>query len=341
MYNADPNLYSHYNLPPSDLRQYTALTLAVGVSNEELIEILCKPRSDIFVLINKHTNTQRDHTCKIDINRCDGRGLTPLTAAVAHGKAELVELLLNKNADPNRCDNRGYSPLTTAVINNHPQIINILIRHNADIHKSDNHGKSPLTLASETNKIPSIKALVSNGAAPDQSDENMYNPLTKAVHSNALEAITCLVEETEPKANINCHDERGWLPITLAVKNNNYAMINHLCNLKGEVRLNLNQRDKSGKTSLIYAIEAHNYQMVNGLINKGASPSYPDKQGKSPLLYAQSYPCDLSIVTLLKKYIENDEKNDGASTSPKKPNLRTILEDRVTQFQNKKRRQGE
>jgi serine/threonine-protein phosphatase 6 regulatory ankyrin repeat subunit B len=58
------------------------------------------------------------------INICY-EGVSPLYTASRHGHTEIVELLLNNNADPNICY-EGVSPLYTASLHGHTEIVKLM-----------------------------------------------------------------------------------------------------------------------------------------------------------------------------------------------------------------------
>ena len=61
---------------------------------------------------------------KIDINHQDNEGHTALYTACEEGKTEVVEMLLDSNADPNVCTKEQQcSPLTIAAKNGHVKVV--------------------------------------------------------------------------------------------------------------------------------------------------------------------------------------------------------------------------
>ncbi len=64
-----------------------------------------------------------------DVNQAANAGMTPLMAAAGMGRADLVEVLLEKGADPSRKNSRGQDALEWARQREHKNVIAILERH--------------------------------------------------------------------------------------------------------------------------------------------------------------------------------------------------------------------
>ena len=79
----------------------------------------------------------------------NGTGYNALTAAVAAGRTETVQWLLERGLDPNYRYGPGYSPLLTAAANGHVEILKLVLAHGADPHATSDDGKSALVLATE------------------------------------------------------------------------------------------------------------------------------------------------------------------------------------------------
>lgn len=64
--------------------------------------------------------------CKFDVNRANYDGRTALHIAAATGNKEIVEFLLNKNADVNAVDHFGFTPIQDAMRKDHSAIVKLL-----------------------------------------------------------------------------------------------------------------------------------------------------------------------------------------------------------------------
>ncbi|WP_347925331.1 ankyrin repeat domain-containing protein [Pontimicrobium sp. SW4] len=110
---------------------YSPLVLACYSGNDDVAEFLAKNVYDI--------NGDSDHG-------------TPLMAAVYKNRDNLVEMLLNLNANPNKADPNGTTALHYAVIMRNEKIIDLLIKAKSDLSLKDNRNLTAKDYALMTKK---------------------------------------------------------------------------------------------------------------------------------------------------------------------------------------------
>jgi len=93
-----------------------------------------------------------------DINYKSQEGTALAGLSVKYNK-DLVEYLLNKNADPNIADATGSTPLFWAVKFGNKELIELLLKHKADKSKKDSMGMTPFEYALQTNNKEIINLL--------------------------------------------------------------------------------------------------------------------------------------------------------------------------------------
>ena len=98
-------------------------------------------------------------------NRKGVFGYTPLHEAVASGKSEVLDYLLDKtnNAHVNCRANSGYTPLHLAASSGHGDCVKKLLEHSADISITDEYGKTPKQTAELSSKASIVRLLRSEG----------------------------------------------------------------------------------------------------------------------------------------------------------------------------------
>lgn len=96
-----------------------------------------------------------------DVNESSDYG-TPLMAAVVKGHITIIELLLEKNADPNIQDIKGTTALHYASMSENIEIANLLVNANANCNLKNNVGKTPMDFAISLNNQDLITILKNN-----------------------------------------------------------------------------------------------------------------------------------------------------------------------------------
>jgi hypothetical protein len=100
------------------------------------------------------------------------RGQTLLMHACQAGRADLVALLIEKNANVNLGDQEQETALVMTARKGNVDIITLLLDHGAHINAVNKHGQSALTYSISSGNLDGVKKLVDGGA-----DINLTGPL--------------------------------------------------------------------------------------------------------------------------------------------------------------------
>ena len=161
---------------------------------------------------------------ELDPNEKTIKGNTPLTTAIRDNRLDVVEILLNRGADPNV---RGQDfPICLAV--RHPPILKKLLK----VITAPRAYKGILEMAAVANQVDSMKLLIKAGISPEDKTAGIFSPLSTAVRDRRTELVYYLVNEV--KADVNNPGEH--LPLVMAVRsymNNNDIEILELLLQKG------------------------------------------------------------------------------------------------------------
>ncbi|MCJ1475930.1 hypothetical protein MMC13_004594 [Lambiella insularis] len=173
-------------------------------------------------LMNVQTVLDESTLC---IDDRDAYGKTALYWAVEQRNLALVDVLLQRGADPNASK---YQRSALHSARAHPEILTLLVKHGADVRSSDYEGMTVLhcvSWAQENQKA--VKLLIDHGAIVDARSVHGNTPLMDAVMGYQVENVRCLLQNG---ANINAMDLRGYTPLFYAIQWNSHACIGILLN---------------------------------------------------------------------------------------------------------------
>ena len=97
----------------------------------------------------------------------DDDDATPLLYAAGQGDAELVALLLKKNAPANTPNDRGETPLLRASSGGFIDVVAALVEHGADVNLSDDQYCSPMLAAASAGHAEVVEYLLGKNADPN------------------------------------------------------------------------------------------------------------------------------------------------------------------------------
>ena len=127
------------NEPPSEAERAkvkTERTLMRAILNNEITE---------FNMI------MSNHGDQFDVNFESSGKMTPLHAAMAHGRVDMASSLIQRKANLNSVNSIGYTPLMSAVNNGHEQCVQIAIKEGANKSVKSIRGETALDLAASKN----------------------------------------------------------------------------------------------------------------------------------------------------------------------------------------------
>ncbi len=197
------------------------------------------------LLATGNIDTIKDFSKKGYFNYHTRFGIPPLVWATFIGRKEVVEILLDNEADPNEY-NIGYTPLTVAAggslgdmwCSEHVtkqdrfEIAKMLIEAGADVnHVNNGYHCYPLHAAAHDLNIEIAKLLIENGADVNikvkESYYSGYTPLMMVFHGHGscLEFTKLLIEHG---ANVNDIAKDGITPLNKAKRLDCHGCINLL-----------------------------------------------------------------------------------------------------------------
>lgn len=187
---SSPEKYSKYKIKYLDLQRTQKLSSYDQPQiNTELFSVL--NLSDYYNIIEKLVNILGDRTNSeiseiINFkNKCTGE--TILLLASQKGYTEIVNLLLDKRANPN-ISNSGNTSLIRACNSGYTEIVKLLLDKGADYNITDVAGYNPLYIACNNGYTKIVKLLLDNGANPNIS-KNGKTALIRAYKVDILKLL--------------------------------------------------------------------------------------------------------------------------------------------------------
>jgi ankyrin repeat protein len=128
----------------------------------------------------------------------DKNGQTALMAAIVCYESELVQIVLERQADVEARDNEGFTPLLRAAGRGHTEILKQLLLAGADMNATGPNGYTPLSIAIQRRKLDTMEALIEHDFTTRQEGNRK--------------------DETTIKSIIDSRDPLGRTPLFLATQ---------------------------------------------------------------------------------------------------------------------------
>ncbi|XP_044728090.1 putative ankyrin repeat protein RF_0381 isoform X1 [Chrysoperla carnea] len=278
----------------------TPLFGAIQNNRLEIIELLLKHKADInaediiekIPLFYAIENQNLKITKLLLDNGANVKDDPELLHSAAMGESpEIVELLLQHNADVNVKNRYGQTPLYKAIEYDRLEIIELLLKHKADINAEDEDRITPLFYAIQNKKLKITKLLLDNGANVKDYPEL----LNRAAMGESPEIVELLLQH---KADVNGKNRCGQTPLFDAIQNNRIEITELLLKHNTDV----NATDKYGKTALFLPVIRDSYSYLtffggNSYVNKmrkitkllldhGANVDAQTPDGETPLQFS-------------------------------------------------------
>ncbi|WP_419214580.1 ankyrin repeat domain-containing protein [Wolbachia endosymbiont of Rhagoletis cingulata] len=197
--------------------------------------------------LNKEVNGTR-----VEVDYRDHNNGTSLHHAARHGYLNIVEPLVEHEANVNATDINKWTPLHHASEDGNLGVITFLVDNQADIHAENVDKDKPLHIAVKNGHQPIVRFFV-NKQSMDVNDRGKddWTPLHYASANNYSQIVSFLVKEG---ANITIQSAQGKTPLELV--SGNQEIVRSLQN-----------------KALLDALEQGEYTQVQRYLDSGADPN--------------------------------------------------------------------
>jgi len=218
-----------------------------------------------------------------DVNTKDAKGDSPLMIASLGGFLPQVQLLLKHGSHLDDVNEAGWTALMLATQEGQREIVRVLIDAGADAEIRDKNGSSAITRAVQTRDEALIKEFINSKHPLTASinKEKRNQEFREAVLQKNLGLVTRLLGS---RADVDASDSQGITPLMLAIRGGDSAVLRLLL----EARANINR--EFVVTPLVLAVATGNAEIVNLLLQAGAKVNTKDRDGRTALLYATTFP---------------------------------------------------
>ena len=224
-----------------------------------------------------------------EIETRDEFGRTPLNAAAELGHRDVVQFLLEKKAKIETIDGRGYSLLYVAAKSGHRNVVQLILEKRAEIETRDEFGRTPLNAAAESGHRDVVQFLLEKKAKIETIDGRGYS-LHAAAESGHRDVVQFLLEKN---AQIETRDEGGYSPLHVAAKSGHRNVVQLLLEKRAEIETT----DERGRAPLHSAAklgQGHR-DVVQLLLEKTAQIGTTDKAGQTLIYYASAKVADVLL----------------------------------------------
>lgn len=256
--------------------------------------------------------------------RNNSEGPTHLHRAIRLGSLDVARVLLRNGADTSLSDNGGRRPLHVAVAEGKPDMIELLLQERdfVDLNAVDADGRTPLHRAAEAGNRKSVSLLLEAGADPNiqaiggtpraVAKEYGHPRIAKLLAKRGGDDISCLVDKEH---------------VFEAARFDNVDK--GRCLFSNGIELQV--RNASGETALHIAAESGSQAFVEWMLKQdrslaklrdhgGVTPLTRDHGGQTPLHVAG----DVSVAKTLLEYGAPTDVTDKRGLTPRLAAIRNL-----------------
>jgi ankyrin repeat protein len=236
---------------------------------------------------------------KLDVNRQNPDGSTPLQWAVYSGNVAEARRLLRAGADVSLPNKYGATPMSLAAEVGNAEMLKVLLEVGADVESPNADGQTALLAVARTGNVQAAKLLLDRGAKVDAKEkwggqtplmwasarrhpEMMQLLISRGADVNAASTDRNYQRHVTAEGRPKSLDSGGLTPLLYAARENCMACVDVLLKNKADIDL----PDPDGVSPLLVAVMNANWDLAKQLIDAGADVNLWDVFGEAPLYTA-------------------------------------------------------
>ncbi|XP_025085100.1 uncharacterized protein LOC112558713 [Pomacea canaliculata] len=224
----------------------------------------------------------------VNAKNCDGNSLLHLAAGAGNWK--LVEHLIQKGARENMVDSKGLSILHRFVTDakremyNYAHSLDTIIASSVDLNALDPRGNTALQIAAKRRLMAIVDRLIDSTENPNTKDDEGFTLLLRVSQTPSRECLSICQRLVQKGADINVCSPDGESALQLAVKNNNWPVVELLMNsgARFEVEILEGLHPVHNLIKSFTSSEDNELKLMTFLKDRGLSVSTQDSRGKTP-----------------------------------------------------------
>ncbi|KAK2798932.1 hypothetical protein FQN50_008663 [Emmonsiellopsis sp. PD_5] len=245
-----------------------------------------------------------------DIETCDARtGLNALAVAAHCGKDDIVNLLINHNANVNVLDVHLSTPLHLAASRGHGRVLQLLLEDDdVDIDAKDSYGRTAFWIAANGGHVDASNVLLDNDCKINARAEEQMTALHVASKNGDLDMVSLLLRYG---ADIEAKDLHMMAAIHHASEGGHVSVVELLLNYKA----NIEAAGAHRMTPLICSAATGQLPTTQFLLRRKAVPRSTDEHGMNALHWAAFNGHTEVVELLLQKKIPIRTQNSQGRTA--------------------------
>lgn len=252
---------------------------------------------------------ESDITTSIDLTTQAGRNAPEIIKAAQSGARYDVERLIGSGHDIEECHfHSRRNALMVAAHCGKEDIVDLLIQNNANINRTDASGSTALHLAASRGHLGAVDLLLMEAIDLETGTRQGRTALWVSANNGHVQTTQLLLER---RAKVNARADNQMTALHVAARQGDIEIASLLVSYGADV----DARDASMMTALHYACEGGHSNVIELLLNNKANIDAPGTERSTPLICAATAGQLLAVQLLIKRKAKFKCLDEGGMTA--------------------------